>query len=321
MIIGERSNGKTFAALEYGLKKFIQSNEKMAIIRRFREDFNGGRGASLFNGIVDSGVLDKLTHGEYKYIHYYNRRWYLANRDEKTNKMIFDLQNPLAYSFSLTQAEHDKSSAYPNITTIVFDEFLSRKGYLPDEFVLFMNSLSTIIRHRDNVKIFMLANTVNKYSPYFTEMGITHIEKMNQGQIQVYQYGNSGLKLALEYCASIGESKASNIYFAFNNPRLQMIKTGAWELDLYPHLPYKYRPKDVMFTYFIQLEDTLLQAEIIQLDVQIFTYIHRKTTPLKDENMDVLFTLEHKPQPNIYYSLTRPVDELSRKILCRLLYG
>ena len=39
--------------------------------------------------------------------------------------------------------------------------------------LFFMNVLSTIIRDRENIKIFMLGNTVNKYCPYFDEMGLT----------------------------------------------------------------------------------------------------------------------------------------------------
>ena len=66
---------------------------------------------------------------------------------------MYDKQ-PFCYAFALSELEHDKSTAYPNVTTVLFDEFLSRKSYLPDEFVLFMNTLSTIIRERDNVKIY-----------------------------------------------------------------------------------------------------------------------------------------------------------------------
>ena len=56
--------------------------------------------------------------------------------------------------------------------TILFDEFITKGMYLTDEFMAFMNTLSTIIRQRDNVKIFMCGNTVNKFNPYFEEMGL-----------------------------------------------------------------------------------------------------------------------------------------------------
>lgn len=103
--------------------------------------------------------------------------------------------------------EHDKSTSYPNITTIVFDEFLTRGSYLKDEFILFTNVCSTIIRQRNDVKIFMLGNTVNKYSPYFSEMGLSNIKNQKQGTIDIYRYGDSDLIVAVEYCASTQSGK------------------------------------------------------------------------------------------------------------------
>src|SRR5699024_5250425 len=124
--------------------------------------------------------------------------------------------------------EHDKSTAYPKVKTIFFDEFLTRQYYLPDEFVTFMNVVSTIVRQRDDVIIFMCGNTVNQYCPYFTEMGLTHVKEMNKGVIEVYKYGESRLKVAVEYADSISKSgKPSDVYFAFDNPNLQMITGGA----------------------------------------------------------------------------------------------
>ena len=62
-----------------------------------------------------------------------------------------------------------------NNPNILFDEFITRSMYLPDEFVIFTNVLSTIIRDRNNVKIFMCGNTVNKYCPYYKEMGLNNV--------------------------------------------------------------------------------------------------------------------------------------------------
>ena len=78
----------------------------------------------------------------------------------------------MAYALSISEVEHMKSSSYENVTSVIFDEFLTRRVYLVHEFVSFMNVLSTIIRKRENVQIFMLGNTVNRYCPYFSEMGL-----------------------------------------------------------------------------------------------------------------------------------------------------
>lgn len=319
IIFGERSNGKTFGGLKMILKKYIESGyiEQSAYIRRFEEDYKGKRGQSLFEAIVSSGVLAELT-TEWTGIKYYSSRWYLTKTSIDGHVIMQD--RPFMYGFALNTMEHDKSSSYPNITTVIFDEFITRQYYLTDEFVIFMNVLSTIIRQRDNVRIFMLGNTVNKYCPYFKEMGLKHISEMKQGDIDIYSYSNSKLSVAVEY-STMGNKKsekASNPYFAFDNPKLQMITGGSWELDIYPHLPHKYTPKDILFTYFISFEEALLQCEIVQLTTDsgipiCFTYIHEKTTPIKNET-DVLFSPVYSPLPNHYRDMRRPIDNLSTKI-------
>lgn len=173
IIFGERSNGKTFAALEYVLKKYVETGEQSAYIRRWREDLRGKRAESLFSGHCSNGLISKLTCEKYNDIVFKSSKWYLSNIDDNGKRTVDE--KPFCFAFCLSEQEHDKSTSFPNITTIIFDEFLTRRYYLPDEFMLFMNVLSTIIRQRDNVKIFMLGNTVNKYCPYFSEMGLKNV--------------------------------------------------------------------------------------------------------------------------------------------------
>lgn len=314
VIIGERSNGKTYALLEYGLKKFCQKGETMAIIRRWKEDFRGKRGKVMFDALVSNGLIEKYTGGQFSGVAYYNGQWFLSYIDEKTNTVIKDA-TPFCYGFSLNDMEHDKSTSYPTVTTIVFDEFLTRSYYIPDEFVIFMNVLSTIIRQRNNVTIFMLGNTVNKFCPYFDEMGLTHITKMKQGTIDVYQYGDSNLRVAVEYCANIKKSKSSDVYFAFNNPKLQMIKNGSWELGLYNHLMIKYKPSDIQLYFFIYFDGKLIQGEVITKSNDMFVFCHRKTTPLKEKSTDIIYSYEASIKPNHRLSFTYPIDKIDSTIL------
>lgn len=312
MIIGERSNGKTFYCLDKILQNYLEKGEQGAIVRRFADDFKRGRGTVMFNSLLDVG---KLVDTEYSGIEFKSGQWFLYRWDNDLQKKILD-ENPFCYSFALTNMEHDKSTSYPNVTTIVFDEFLTRQSTLPDEFILFMNCISTIIRHRDNVKIYMLGNTVNKSSPYFKEMGIAHIDKMVPGTIDVYTYGDSDLKVAVEYCNTFDKTKgkASDKYFAFDNPKLQMITGGAWELAIYPHLPMKYRPKDIKYTFFIKWEDYILQCEIIRINKVSFMYIHNKTTPIKNEDKDLIFSPEPDPRKNWRRRITDVFDDRGKKI-------
>lgn len=305
MVIGERSNGKTYGALLKIIGNYVKNGKKGAYIRRYKEDYRGKRGDALFESIEKDGVITKMTGGKYDGVKYQSGRWYFSKFDERTQKKISG-DDPFCYGFALSDMEHDKSTSYPDVTTIVFDEFLTRGFYLVNEFVLLMNTLSTIIRHRNDVTIYMLANTVNKYAPYFTEMGLKHMAAMEKGQIDVYTYGTSKLKVAVEYCDSPKkEGKKSDVYFAFDNPNLEMITGGAWEIDLYPHCPIEYERKNIEFVFFIMFEDSVLQGEVVMKDNYNFVFIHRKTTPIRDMDQDLIFTMEHDARPNIIRGLDK----------------
>lgn len=322
MIYGERSNGKTYAVVtEQILENFITSGyvEQGAIVRRYDDDFIGATSArSMFNSLMNNGngenVIKKRTQGKFDGVEYYGGAFYMTRYDEKTEK----LQRTgviIAYAFSLTSEQTYKGGSYPNITTVFFDEFMTRRFYLKDEFIIFQNLLSTIIRHRNNVKIFMCANTVNKFGcPYFSEMGLYRIKSMKQGDIDVYEYGTSGLRVAVEWADSPSKSgKSSDVYFAFDNPRLKMITNGVWEMDIYPHCPVKYKPKDVAFVYFIQYDDELLQCDIVISESEDFTFIHRKTGDVKNDD-DLIFNLEPSPKPTVRTRITVPHDDIGKRI-------
>lgn len=315
VIFGKRSNGKTYSVLKKIVNNYAKNGEQGAYLRRYREDFKGKRGATLFDSLIANGEISKATGGRWTTVKFYSDRWYFAKPDESDPGRLVSDSTPFCFGFSLAQMEHDKSTSYPMVTTIVFDEFLSRIGYLPNEFVLFMNVLSTIIRQRNNVKIYMLGNTVNKYCPYFQEMGLKHIEEMEAGKIDIYTYGESQLRVACEYTQNHNiEGRKSDVYFAFDNPSLQMITGGAWELDLYPHLPRDYDVKEVIFKYFIEFNDNMLQCEVIEQNDCCFTYVHRKTGEIRHPESDLVYSVEYDPRPNHIRNIRHDGSDINKKV-------
>lgn len=311
VVFGGRSSGKSYSAKKHGIETYAKTGKQTAIIRRWSEDFTGKRGQTLFDDLVANGEISRATGGKWTGVYYYGSRWFLCKFED--GKRITD-ERPFCYAFSISSMEHDKSTSYPDVVNVVFDEFLTRGAYLPDEFVLFMNCLSSIIRNRKDVKIFMLGNTVNKYCPYFKEMGLTHVKDMKAGSIDIYSYGDSGLKVAVEFTGTNKGGKASDAYFAFDNPRLSMITGEVWEIDIYPHCPVKFLPKEILYTYFIEFGDELLQCEIVLHDDLYFTFIHRKTTKLKRPEQDLIYSTEFSARPNYRRKITKPTNITERKI-------
>ena len=317
VIYGERSSGKTYAALYYCLEQYFNHHKQFAYLRRWEEDFRGKRGASLFAPLINNGVIKKLSNGEYNSVEYYSGRFYLSNYDPDKGVRI-RAPEPFGYAFALSTMEHDKSTSYPNVNTIVFDEFLTRTSYLVDEFVIFCNVLSTIIRDRSDVKVFMLGNSVNQYCPYFKEMGLKHIKEMEPGDIDVYTYSNNNLKVAVEFTGGgrIRDNKPSDFYFAFDNPKLQMITSGAWELGMYPHLfpHYSYRPKDIRLTYYIEFDGETVRCDLIKVDRDIITYIHPQTREIPDKNKHLIYSTTQCIDYNYRVRIDRPSSDIENTI-------
>lgn len=315
VIFGERSNGKTYSALDYAIERYHKTGEQFAYVRRWQEDIRRKNLASLFSGHAENGRISQIFEDEWNQIYYGSSRFYLEriNKDGEIERAV----DNCGFAFDLNSMEHSKSLSFPRITTIIFDEFMSRNGYLPNEWILFANTLSTIIRQRDNVKIFMLGNTVNKYCPYFEEMGLNHIKDQKPGTVDVYHYGQTDLTVIAEYTGTSVKhgGKPSDVYFSFDNPELKMITGGDWEIAIYPHLNIKYRPKDVVANFFIEFEGDLLHGEVISVDTGPFVFLHRKTTPIKDEENDIIYTTRPDERWNHRMCLTKHNDKLSRFII------
>lgn len=279
--IGQRSNGKTYGCLKKALELFAETGKQTAIIRRWQDDFKGKRGASLFSPLDKDGVISDLFEDEYNAVVFKNMQWFLANIQEDGTTLV--CTKPFAFAFALTSAEHDKSSSYPDVQLIIFDEFLTRGYELPNEFLLFQNTISTIVRDRDDVRIILLGNTVNQYSVYFDEMGLYNIREQVQGTIDVYKYGHSELTVAVEYCDDVNKNKKSNKYFAFKNPELEMITEGKWEIAVYPRIPTKYtNPK---LTFVITFKGQMVQGDVVRIEDAIVICFHKKSTDIKPKTI------------------------------------
>ena len=89
---------------------------------------------------------------------------------EVKGKTFFINEKVAGYSIALSTSQSEKSTAYPNVGTILFDEFIVDKSYiryLPNEVEIFLDLYETVARFRENVKAYFLANKVTLVNPYF----------------------------------------------------------------------------------------------------------------------------------------------------------
>lgn len=235
MIFGERSNGKSYAVDKYIIDKFFLEGEQFAFVKRFEDDIKSKYMSEVFTPL-EPYILE--TYG-YR-IKFYRGCW-LAYEDGTEGK-ISECKT-FGFAFSLNNVNRTKATSYPNVTTILFEEFMSIDcSYLPDELNLFLNLISTIARYRHNVKIFMLANAISKFSPYSSALNVK-LHRLKKGEIITREYKDKKgftTRFAIERSENVNvfdnnQNTNKIVYNNFGNAGVgQMITSGEFEVHAYP---------------------------------------------------------------------------------------
>ena len=313
IIYGQRSNGKTYAVVDLMLHHYADTGEASAYIRRLDSELVPKELEMLTSPHVEK--VEKWTRGKWNTIIYRSRKFYFAKYNADTGDCIID-DTPAIYCLSLNTSIKSKGADRGFIRYTLFDEFMTRQYYLANEFVTYCEILSTLMRDRDGTTHFLVGNTVNRYCPYFAEMGLTNISKQQQGTIDVYTYGKDNPnKIAVEYCAQSDNTKSIEKYFAFDNPQLNMIFSGSWEIASYPHAPASIRHSDAVYKAFIRFDRETLCINVIDKD-GLYLFITPWTGEIKDDVITYVEDYSQTPYQIVYPGRTKyKVDRL----ICNLI--
>lgn len=145
-VVGNRGGGKSFGAKRLAISRFLKTGQQFVYVRRYQNEFDDIR--TYF-----SDIKDFYTDHEF---------------DVRGGKFIID-GNVAGYYIPLSVSAKRKSSSYPLVWLIIFDEFIIDKGrinYLKEEVTLFLDLYETIARTRDVVALF-ISNSISSINPYF----------------------------------------------------------------------------------------------------------------------------------------------------------
>lgn len=153
-IIGSRGVGKSYGAKKMVVKDFINNGNQFIYLRRYKTELDTA---------VPTFFDDLKANNEFGET---------ALQVKKSKKMAEFLVNgeTAGYAIALSTSNILKSSSFPKVKTIIFDEFIIDKGvyhYLKDEPVKFLDAVETIGRLRD-IKVYLLGNAVSIINPYFS---------------------------------------------------------------------------------------------------------------------------------------------------------
>lgn len=153
-VLGERGTGKTFGSKVAVLKKFLKTGEQFIYLRRYKTELDTAL-STFWDDIQANGYFEDYA------------------LKVKKNKMLSRFTcngNTCGYAVPLSTANILKSTAFPNVKTIIFDEFLLDNGgtyrYLKHEVTMMLDVIETVGRLRD-IQVIFLGNSLSITNPYF----------------------------------------------------------------------------------------------------------------------------------------------------------
>lgn len=146
-IVGARGVGKTYGAKKLAINRFLRDGSQFIYVRRYKQEFK--RIKNFFDDIADD----------------------FPDHEFSSDRGLFKIDDEIAgYYLPLSTSKIEKSTPFPDVSLIIFDEFILDKGtyhYLPDEVTNFLELYSTVARKRDNVIVYFLSNALTVTNPYF----------------------------------------------------------------------------------------------------------------------------------------------------------
>ena len=231
ILLGMRSNGKSYAVKEFVLKNAYEGKGQFVYMRRYQDYVKMNDVIAYFSDMP----ISKITNNEYEGITVYRGHIYFCNYDDKEKAVKGQEIGRAVY---LSGLEHFKSQAFPDITDVIYEEFVTKGLYLDDEPNMLQNFISTIARDRD-IRVWMVANTISRVCPYFSEWSLANIPRQAQGTIDIYEFTRKNVdgneyttRIAVENCENVGT--ASKMFFG---TVAESITGGQWEVREYPKMP------------------------------------------------------------------------------------
>lgn len=300
MILGQRSDGKTYGALNDSIQGYCKTGIPSAYIRRFAESLTKSMLQDLCR--PHAGTIKKLTKGKYCASEYKSKRFFLSNISDDAPEQD---KNSFLNVYALNTWENAKGADSGEFYNIIFDEFVSNNKYLPNEYAIFENVLSSIMRKRTGSRLIMLGNPINQICPYFDEFNIEP-HKLTPGDI-IYRKSSNGTVLKFIYVPPMS-TKHNTLHSIFDFNNKGSIQTGYWEYGNFPRLPHNIlNSSEFVFSFGIMYKNQFAMCDFYQHSDFIFC-AWRPGNPdkmLSDAEL-TLFSDMHMFHENVYTAFSNP---------------
>lgn len=155
-ILASRGVGKTYGAIKACIKDFIKNGNQFIYVRRYKSELK-----TCVPNFFDALIANKE----------------FPDHELTVKNGKFYVDGELAgYSIALSTSKILKSTSFPLVRTIIYDEFTITTGvyhYLNHEVEDLLDLYETTARMREGVRVWFLGNATTAYNPFFNYFGLS----------------------------------------------------------------------------------------------------------------------------------------------------
>lgn len=216
LVIGERGVGKSFNAKVAVLKKYLKTGEQFIYLRRYKTELDSAL-VTFWDDLQANG--------------YFEDHELKVKKSKMLTTFLCD-GKVCGYAVPLSTANILKSTAFPQVKTIIFDEFIldvasGTYKYMKNEPQMLLDVIETVGRLRD-IQVIMLGNYINFFGcPYVAYFDLDlpyngEFRTFKDGAIVVNYIKNEAYRKAKNE-SKFGKLIAGTIYgdYAINNKSLR----------------------------------------------------------------------------------------------------
>lgn len=151
MVLGPRGYGKTYGLKKLAIKNALEKGKQFIYLRRYQAELD----------LVEDNLFDDIIiNNEFP--------GHAITKSKEGFWMVDDVC--MGYPMALSRANYYKSASFPLVNLIIFDEFIidtsQNMRYLKNEVRKLLDLIETVDRMRDEVRVYMLANSISFFNPY-----------------------------------------------------------------------------------------------------------------------------------------------------------